>query len=151
MNGRIPSALSSASVSQPGPLSADAEFRRLLASPRARREIAAAYLAHAEQGLLYLGRQSAICRDYPQHIHPLGRSGRVIEEVRRSLALAEALLAPLARRGTQNLRTRSARGGAISRAEARVIPTTTRDRTSGRRHGRRVFQGAPALAPTNVR
>lgn len=104
----------------------DASFRRLLASPAARREIAESYVAYAEQGLRALAADAALWRSYPEHVHNLGRSGVAIAEVRRALALAEALLSPLAREGTPNHRARAARPGAISPQGTATIAANAR-------------------------
>lgn len=116
----------------------------------ARAALVAQMLASVEESICALQWCDAVAARYPQSKRHLAAELNEIDYAKIQLALCERLSAPEVAR-PQDLRRRRPRCGAISRASTRAMNTPTRDCTSGRRHGRRVFQGAPALAPTNVR
>lgn len=117
----------------------------------ARAALVAQMLASVEESICALQWCDAVAARYPQAKRHLAAELNEIDHAKIQLALCERLSVPHVAR-PQDLRRRSPRRGAISRASTRAMNTTTRDCTSGRQlQRRRVFQGAPVLAPTNVR
>lgn len=111
-----------------------------------RAALVAQMLASVEKSICALQWCAAVAAQYPQAKRDLAAEINEIDYAKILLALCERLSVPPAVR-PQNLRARSVRRGAISRASTRALNTTTRDCTSGRRpRRRRAFFGAPASA-----